>query len=93
VRRRPRGTAADVPAELAVFDLERWASTDDGAAPAWWQDDSVTGPYAEFMARRRWQEARRLWVRAQPDHDAAIEALHPSWTERRIVTAMYGDPS
>jgi hypothetical protein len=86
--RRRRATGVEVPAELARFDLERWAT--DEPAPSWWTDDPATGSWRHFTARLAWQEARRRWVRAQPDRDAAIDALHPDRSERAIVTAMYG---
>jgi hypothetical protein len=85
--RRP-DDPADVPEELARFELDRWVSEDAGPAPGWWQDDPVTGTYAEFKAKLRWQAARRAWVRGHANPAAALAALHPSWSEWRIAERL-----
>jgi hypothetical protein len=89
--RRP-DDPADVPVELARFELERWVSDEDGPEPSWWQDDPATGPYAEFKAKLRWQAARRAWVRQHANPAAALAALHPDRTEWRIAERLAVPP-
>jgi hypothetical protein len=88
--RRP-DDPADVPEELAAFDVDWWAV--DEPVPSWWTDDPATGSWRYFKARLAWQAARRAWVRGHANPGAALAALHPGRSEWRVTERLAVPPS